>query len=984
MKLPIITLALSSLCLPLALAAPTASYVTGFARGGEAPSESIPVLDSAGNAYFTTAVGGRAGDGTIIRVAPNGTETTLAHFDVNDQVRGAGARTPRSGVVLGPAGDDGLYGTTTSGGSSTTGVSTVFRYDLGDGTLRRLAFIPGSSGAGPCRLVLASDGKFYGHTLVGGANADGNLISIAPSVAGDYNGAFTLTELAVFTGPNATASPTEGQSPVGQLTERVDGGTPFLYGVISSSLVGGDSNRGRVYKFALPAAGATSATLIPVAVMPQAFEGNVGGLTKAADGSLYGATSSNTNGLGGGFGGVYRIDAAGALSAVGFFTSTSSPGSPSGPPLVGADGFIYGGLGSGSSLFRMNPANGQHVIILNLTGDTGAAPGSQPYGLVRRPDGTLVCLCLRGGISDGAGDTGGVLFSLSGSGVGPYTYTKLWDALRIAPLYGPANPRGGLVSDGRVFYGTSFEGGQPASVGGSTGDGTIYSFNPASGAVTTLHRFRDLAVPLNTGYRPDSTLLRLADGALYGTTTTSGLGNGGTLFRYRPAVGATAASFATLVDFNGTTASGVRPAGSDAAGALVDGGDGFLYGTTSEGGTAGNGTIFRMALADNSVQTLAQFTNIGGAAPGRYPFCGLTPVRNGAGVATLFYGVTSGGRSSSGTAGGVLFSITPTGTYTALADFVPATGTTPYGALLLHNGLLYGVASASGSGSSGTLYRYDPATPNSLIAVFNFSTATNTGRQPKSALMVGPDGWIYGTTESVKSGVAVQNGTIFRYRPADDTVEELTAFTGIHYPGETATGPAGKAPLTGALALGPDCALYGTTSQLGDGFGGIFRVAAWPIYSQWLRDTYPNGGYAGDNADPDGDSITNLVEYMTGSDPNVRGGNPIENSQLATRNLGISGTKRFYFFEHYQRAPMDPDFTLVPWSSTDLQSWTALPFIPGFVLATDEGAYYQRDIGNLLEGTPPLCRGAACRYFGRVPASGERTFVRLRAVTPKR
>src|SRR5207248_428026 len=105
-----------------------------------------------------------------------------------------------------------------------------------------------------------------------------------------------------------------------------------------------------------------------------------------------------------------------------------------------------------------------------------------------------------------------------------------------------------------------------------------------------------------------------------------------------------ATNYATLIDrrpIDVTSAAETRPtlnqvhefAGSDGAypyAGLVQGRDGFLYGTTSEGGFTGYGTVFRMDPIGNAT-TLHAFTNIDGA----YPYAGLVQATDG-----FFYGTT--------------------------------------------------------------------------------------------------------------------------------------------------------------------------------------------------------------------------------------------------------------------------------------------------------------------------------------------------------
>jgi len=133
--------------------------------------------------------------------------------------------------------------------------------------------------------------------------------------------------------------------------------------------------------------------------------------------------------------------------------------------------------------------------------------------------------------------------------------------------------------------------------------------------------------------------------------------------------------FTTLGIFNGTN--GSHPF----YGSLIQGIDGYFYGTTQQGGTLGgfgNGTIFRINTS-GALTTLYSFDWTDGA----YPNVGLIQATDG-----NFYGTTTyGGASGYGT----VFKITPAGTLTTLHSFDVLDGAYPYGSLLqANNGNLYG------------------------------------------------------------------------------------------------------------------------------------------------------------------------------------------------------------------------------------------------------------------------------------------------------
>src|ERR1700730_2930609 len=169
---------------------------------------------------------------------------------------------------------------------------------------------------------------------------------------------------------------------------------------------------------------------------------------------------------------------------------------------------------------------------------------------------------------------------------------------------------------------------------------------------TTLHSFdgRD-------GSGPYAGLLQATNGELYGVTSYDGLYDAGTIFKMTPS-----GTLTTLYNFcpeNGCTDGALPTLG------LVQGSDGEFYGTTSQGGTYGDGTVFKISPA-GTLNTLHSFAG----ADGNYPAALLIQGFDG-----KFYGTTvNGGANEScdffGINGcGTVFSITPAGVLTTIYNF---------------------------------------------------------------------------------------------------------------------------------------------------------------------------------------------------------------------------------------------------------------------------------------------------------------------------
>ena len=200
------------------------TFVGGGSEGNYPEAGLVQGTD--GNFYGTTAYGGANGYGTIFKITPAGTLTTLHNFDVTD-----GAN-PWAGLVQGTDGN--LYGTTIYGGSNSGcgafGCGTVFKITPA-GTLTTLHNFDGTDGGFPAgRLAQATDGNFYGMTGSYGANDGGTIFKI--TTAG------TLTTLHNF-------DVAHGVNPLGGLAQATNG---TFYGTASG---GGIDNDGTVFSLSV-------------------------------------------------------------------------------------------------------------------------------------------------------------------------------------------------------------------------------------------------------------------------------------------------------------------------------------------------------------------------------------------------------------------------------------------------------------------------------------------------------------------------------------------------------------------------------------------------------------------------------------------------------------------------------------------------------------------------------------------------------------
>jgi uncharacterized repeat protein (TIGR03803 family) len=301
-----------------------------------------PVQGTDGNFYGTTYLGGSNDLGTVFKITPTGTLTTLHTFD------GTNGSQPLAGLVQGTDGN--FYGTTYIGGSK--GDGEIFQITP-SGTLNALhSFCSRTS----CRdgrkpfagLVQAVDGNLYGTTLTGGAKGYGTVFKVTPS------GAFTT--LHSFCSQSGCP---DGEFPQTGLVQATNGN---LYG---TTIVGGAYGTGTIFEIT---PGGTLTTLYNVCSQSGCPDGNYlyAGLIQATDGNLYGVMEIGGANNGGT---IFRMTLSGTLTTLHSFCSQPACADgqyPAGGLVQDTNGNLYGttadgGANGDGTVFSLSVGLGQFV-----------------------------------------------------------------------------------------------------------------------------------------------------------------------------------------------------------------------------------------------------------------------------------------------------------------------------------------------------------------------------------------------------------------------------------------------------------------------------------------------------------------------------------------------------------------------------------------------------------------------------------------------
>jgi len=747
---------------------------------GEAPAGDL-VLDASGDLFGVSSSSDN--NGAVWEVAQgSGLINNLAAFDSSTT-----GYDPLGGVVRDANGN--LFGTTDSGGANFNG--TIFEVAAGSSSITTLAsFDSSTTGEDPVGgLVLDANGNLFGTTEFGGPGGHGTLFELA------HHGT-AITVLASFNGTN-------GSEPQASL---ILDGQGDLFGTTEYGGAGGN-NMGTVFE--LPAGGHSIDTLFSFDGANGAYP--LGRLLLDNSGDLLGTTSAGGSANDGT---VFEL-APKATNVTVLASFTGANGSAPGGGLIQySAGDLFGTTTSGGdsgngTVFELPQGTGP---ITTLTSFDNVDANQAVANLVMDTNGDLF------GITSAGGNFNGTVFELA-----PTTPTQLVFTQQPSNVVAGAtmstvtvqvqNAAGQLVTgypltitlsintgpSGGALQGTFTAGTHDgvatfanlaldtlgtytlSASGGSLGSLPSNSFSVSRNqAVTSLATFDGIQ-----SWEPNALIVDSA-GNLFGTTQYGGANNDGMVFEI-PAASSTIITLASFTSYS----NGINPKAG-----LVEDSAGDLFGTTSAGGTNGEGTVFEVVAGSGTATTLASFQttwNHNGSS--------LVLDKNG----DLFGVTINGGANNDGD----FYELaahngTYSGTLTSVAPFTSATtGSGPTGLVIDKNGNLYGTTTAGGANNDGTVFEL-PVGGTTIMPLAPF-TGTSAP-MPSGSLTLDTGGDLFGVTTD---GGANNDGSVFELASNGITINTLASF-------DYNTGPWEP---QGTLAIDAGGDLFGVTAGDG-GIGG--------------------------------------------------------------------------------------------------------------------------------------------------------------------
>lgn len=245
---------------------------------------------------------------------------------------------------------------------------------------------------------------------------------------------------------------------------------------------------------------------------------------------------------------------------------------------------VYGGNNNNGVIFRINPDGSGYTPVHVFKG--GVDDGAQPHSGVLEINNSFYGMTAEGG-KEGKG----VIYKINPDGS---DFSILYSFHKSTGH----NPHGRLTlgSDGQTVYGIT-------KTGGPGGLGVVFGYNIYDSVYKTIHTFKKGKDDANTA---EHGFLTLCNNRLYGMTHYGGEHDKGTVFSVKQ----DSTDFKIIHSFDDKSGEGFSPYGS-----LIFS-NGYLYGTTQEGGENKRGTIFRIDTEGKKYETILSYDK---PVTGEYP-----------------------------------------------------------------------------------------------------------------------------------------------------------------------------------------------------------------------------------------------------------------------------------------------------------------------------------------------------------------------------
>ncbi|MEO8210388.1 MAG: choice-of-anchor tandem repeat GloVer-containing protein, partial [bacterium] len=256
---------------------------------------------------------------------------------------------------------------------------------------------------------------------------------------------------------------------------------------------------------------------------------------------------------------------------------------------------LYGGSNNNGVIFKINQdGSGYNPVHVFKAGDSD---GGQSHSGVIAIGNVFYGMTALGGTQGH-----GTIFKMNPDGS---------DFKVIYSFHKPSGhePHGRLTlgSDGHTLFGIT-------KSGGDNDFGVTFSFDLNNSSYNVLHTFQKGNV--NDGYTCEHGYITINNNRLYGLAQYGGVNDKGIVF----SLNSDGSDFQVIHSFGGDAKDGKSPFGS------LHLNNGFLFGTTQDGGENDKGTIFKISSDGNEYQTLLSFDR---ETSGEYPIDNVTFNSNG-------------------------------------------------------------------------------------------------------------------------------------------------------------------------------------------------------------------------------------------------------------------------------------------------------------------------------------------------------------------